>query len=48
VTDVDKQKVLQVLGDRGLDARVEWVDRRLQARVDLEKNAGLLTTLFLI
>jgi hypothetical protein len=45
VTDVDKQKILQVLRDRGLYARAEWVDRQLPARVDLEKNAGLLATL---
>jgi hypothetical protein len=42
---VDKQKILQVLRDRGLYARAEWVDRQLPARVDLEKNAGLLATL---
>jgi hypothetical protein len=45
VTEVDKQKILQVLRDRGLCARAEWVDRQLPARVDLEKNAGLLATL---
>jgi hypothetical protein len=45
VTEVDKQRILQVLRDRGLDARAEWVDRQLPARVDVEKNAGLLATL---
>jgi hypothetical protein len=45
VTEVDKQRILQVLRDRGLHARAEWVDRQLPARVDLEKNAGLLATL---
>jgi hypothetical protein len=45
VTEVDKQKILQILRDRGLDARAEWVDRQLPARVDLDKNAGLLATL---
>jgi hypothetical protein len=45
MTEVDKQKILQVLRDRGLHARAEWVDRQLPAHVDLEKNAGLLATL---
>ncbi|HKN57096.1 MAG TPA: hypothetical protein VJX66_31705 [Amycolatopsis sp.] len=45
MAEVDKQKILQVLRDRGLDARAEWVDRQLPARVDLQKNAGLLATL---
>ena len=45
VTEVDKQKILRVLCDRGLYARAEWVDRQLPARVDLEENAGLLATL---
>lgn len=45
MTEVDKQKILQVLRDRGLYARAEWVDRQLPERVDLEKNAGLLATL---
>jgi hypothetical protein len=45
MTEVDKQKILRVLRDRGLHARAEWVDRQLPARVDLEKNAGLLATL---
>jgi hypothetical protein len=45
MTEVDKQRILQVLRDRGLYARAEWVDRQLPARVDLEKNAGLLATL---
>jgi hypothetical protein len=45
MTEVDKRKILQILRDRGLHARAEWVDRRLPERVDLEKNAGLLATL---
>jgi hypothetical protein len=45
MTEVDKLKILQVLRDRGLYTRAEWVDRQLPARVDLEKNAGLLATL---
>jgi hypothetical protein len=45
MTEVDKQKILQVLRDRGLYVRAEWVDRQLPARVDLDKNAGLLATL---
>jgi hypothetical protein len=45
VTEVDKQRILQVLRDRGLSARADWVDRQLPSRVDLEKNAGLLATL---
>lgn len=45
MTDVDKRKILQILHDRGLHARAEWVDRQLPERVDLERNAGLLATL---
>lgn len=45
MTEIDKQKILQVLRDRGLYARAEWVDRQLPERVDLEKNSGLLATL---
>jgi hypothetical protein len=45
MSDVDKRKILQVLRDRGLHTRAEWVDRQLPQRVDLEKNAGLLATL---
>lgn len=45
MTEVDKQKILQVLRDRGLYARAEWVERQLPTRVDLDKNAGLLATL---
>jgi hypothetical protein len=48
VTDVDKQRILQVLRDRGQYARADWVDRQLPARVDLEKNAGLLATLHIV
>ena len=39
MTEVDKRKILQILRDRGLHARAEWVDRQLPERVDLEKNA---------
>jgi hypothetical protein len=45
MTEVDKDKILKILRDRGLHARAEWVDRQLPQRVDLEKNAGLLATL---
>ena len=45
MTQVDKQRILQILRDRGLHARAEWVDRELPERVDLEKNAGLLATM---
>jgi hypothetical protein len=45
MTEVDKRKILQILRDRGLHARAEWVDRQLPERVDREKNAGLLATL---
>jgi hypothetical protein len=45
MTEVDKRKILQILRERGLHARAEWVDRRLSDRVDLERNAGLLATL---
>ena len=45
MTEVDKRKILQILHDRGLHARADWVDRQLPERVDLDKNAGLLATL---
>jgi hypothetical protein len=45
MTEVDKDKILQILRDRGQQARAEWVDRQLPERVDLERNAGLLATL---
>ena len=45
MTEVDKRKILQILRDRGLHARAEWVDRQLPEQVDLDKNAGLLATL---
>jgi hypothetical protein len=45
MTEVDKDKILQILRDRGQHARAQWVDRQLPQRVDLEKNAGLLATL---
>lgn len=45
MTDVDKRKILQILHDRGLHARAEWVDRNLPERVDLDRNTGLLATL---
>jgi hypothetical protein len=44
MTEGDKRKILQILRDRGLHARAEWVDRQLPERVDLNKNAGLLAT----
>ena len=45
VTEVEKDKILQILRDRGEYARAQWVDRQLPQRVDLDKNAGLLATL---
>jgi hypothetical protein len=45
MTEVDKQRILQVLRDRGLHARAQWAERELPDRVDLERNAGLLATL---
>jgi hypothetical protein len=45
MAEVDKDKILQILRDRGEHARAQWVDQQLPQRVDLEKNAGLLATL---
>ena len=45
VTEVEKDKILQILRDRGEYARAQWVDRQLPQRVDLDKNADLLATL---
>jgi len=45
MTEVDKDKILQILRDRGEHARAQWVDQQLPQRVNLENNAGLLATL---
>jgi hypothetical protein len=45
MTEVDKDRILQILRDRGQHARAQWVDRQLPQRVDLEKDVGLLATL---
>ena len=45
MAEVDKDKILQILRDRGEHARAQWVDQQLPQRVDLEKNAGLLASL---
>jgi hypothetical protein len=45
MTEIDKDKILQILRDRGEHARAQWVDQQLPQRVDLEKNTGLLATL---
>ena len=39
MTEVHKRKILQILRNRGLHARADWVDRQLPERVDLDKNA---------
>ena len=45
MTEVHKRKILQILRNRGLHARADWVDRQLPERVDLDRNAGLLAPL---
>jgi hypothetical protein len=45
VTKIDKSKILQVLRQRGLDARADWVDREFSDRVDTVQNASLFGTL---
>jgi hypothetical protein len=44
---IEKVKVVQLLRERGLDARADWVDKTLPEQVDLAANASLLTTLHL-
>ena len=43
--EIDKVKVVELLRERGLDSRAEWVDRQLAARIDVAKNAALLAML---
>jgi len=45
MSEVDKDKILQILRDRGEHTRARCVDQQLPQRVDLEKNACLLATL---
>lgn len=43
--EIDKEKVLQLLRQRGLDDRAIWVDKQLPDRIDTYNNAGLLRML---
>ncbi len=43
--EIDKEKVLQLLRQRGLDDRATWVDKQLPDRIDTYNNAGLLRML---
>jgi hypothetical protein len=42
---IKKWRVVEVLRQRGEDARADWVDRVLPAEVDTTANASLLATL---
>ena len=42
---VDKVRILEILRERGQEARALWVDRQLPDQVDTVQNAGLLVTL---
>lgn len=42
---VEKARLIELLRDRGLDARADWVDRQLPDEVDTVRNASLLDTL---
>jgi hypothetical protein len=43
--EINKSKVIELLKDRGLNDRADWVDRQLPARIDVYENASLLATL---
>jgi hypothetical protein len=42
---IKKWRVVEVLRQRGEDARADWVERVLPAEVDTTANASLLATL---
>jgi hypothetical protein len=42
---IKKWRVVEVLRQRGEDARADWVDRVLPTEVDTTANASLLATL---
>jgi hypothetical protein len=42
---IKKRRVVEVLRQRGEDARADWVDRVLPDEVDTTANASLLPTL---
>jgi hypothetical protein len=42
---IKKWRVVEVLRQRGEDARADWVDRMLPAEIDTTANASLLATL---
>ena len=42
---IKKSRIVELLRQRGQDARADWVDRVLPHEVDTVENASLLTTL---
>jgi hypothetical protein len=42
---IKKSRLVEVLRQRGEDARADWVDRVLPAEIDTAANASLLATL---
>jgi hypothetical protein len=42
---IEKWRVVEILRQRGEDARADWVDRVLPAEIDTTANASLLATL---
>ena len=43
--NIARDRIVNVLRDRGQQARADWVERELPERVDPAKNVGLLATL---
>ncbi|MET8119417.1 hypothetical protein [Micromonospora sp. NPDC005189] len=45
--EIARDKIVNVLRERGQQARADWVERELPERVDPAKHSGLLATLHL-
>ncbi|MFF5215767.1 hypothetical protein [Micromonospora sp. NPDC000442] len=43
--NIARDRIANVLRDRGQQVRADWVERELPVRVDLAKHVGLLATL---
>jgi hypothetical protein len=43
--NIDRSRIVELLRQRKLDTRANWVERTLPATIDISKNAGLLATL---
>ncbi|MET7707346.1 hypothetical protein [Micromonospora sp. NPDC005413] len=45
--EIARDKIVNILRERGQQARADWVERELPERVDPAKHSGLLATLHL-